>query len=97
MLDFTLQSKCLQVQYFSEGHTANNLAVTLSDAITMWIKTPTPRSEVAHPSDQTDQAAVPIPIYIASDNVANIVAALKQLPLYNPCFTHLAALPKQIH
>ena len=40
--DFTPQSKCLQVQYFPERHTANNLAVALDDSIRTWIKTPSP-------------------------------------------------------
>jgi hypothetical protein len=90
--DFTMEVKCLNVQYFPENHTANNIAVALEESIKLWIKSnKSSASETSTgPGQGSSEKSPNMPIFVVSDNAANVVAAMRQLPSYVhiPCFIH---------
>lgn len=82
--DFQSVQNCLDVTYFPDSHTANHLACAIEDSVRKWL---------LH-EENGSRMGEQIQIYVVSDNAANIVAAMRQLPTYTHvgCFLHTLQL-----
>lgn len=86
-----LREYCLRVEQFDARHTAVNLAKSIKMAVKDW--TNPDIKEEADPSQSKDEPRT-IPIYVVTDNAANITAAVKSHTSFThvPCFGHTVQL-----
>ena len=72
---FQVHNECLQAQYFPDSHTGDHLALCIEDCIKQWLP---------------EYLQKKIPVFVVTDNAANIKEALRQLPAFThlTCFGH---------
>lgn len=94
--DLLLKEFCLRVAPFDESHTAINLAQAITNEVRTWT-TPDKKIDSSTSDGSQSQAAdIPrkIPIYVVTDNAANIASAVRNYTEYMhvPCFAHTIQL-----
>lgn len=99
---FRLKEYCLRVAAFNASHSSMNLAQSIQSEVLSWL-TPecSDRTSVGDSTSQqqsdaslSSRAHNPIPIYVVTDNAANITSAVKKYTTYThvPCFAHTIQL-----